>query len=301
MARQRERDRDRRDARGRRGPPTGRCADGRRWPEAQSRRSSSTLLSALSGRATGSAAAFAPGVAHREQLERSERDQRRHEHHRASLRASRPSCSTQPQPLCTASWTPRMRPIGVAFDVGVLVGVALGHDVRLGQRAPRRRRAWAPCAGGLVLPEVGDLRSATIRCVTSSSEPVGQNEMTWSTLRSDSSVIARSTTASPASNFGRHRARRHDEDAAAGATWNHSGTASDVAYAAPQTTTTVHRRDGRGAVARSASGRDERRRPSHARRASVDQRSVSSARSDQEVIRLRGCWRLLGVERRGRA
>src|SRR3954469_13068328 len=88
---------------------------------------------------------------------------------------------------------------------------------------------------------VSGIRSrATIRCVTISCEPTGQKEITWLTLRSDSSVIARSTTASPASNFG-----DIDPDVTTRSrwswSWNQSGTASDTAYASPHTTTTDHR------------------------------------------------------------
>ena len=58
--------------------------------------------------------------------------------------------------------------------------------------------------------------------------PMGQNEMIWPTLRSDSSAMARSTTASPASNFG---AIEPDVTMSRRwwCTWNHSGTASEAA------------------------------------------------------------------------
>src|SRR6478736_7412320 len=90
----------------------------------------------------------------------------------------------------------------------------------------------------------GRLRRAMIRCVTSWSPPAGQNVATWPTRSCDGSSIRRMTTASPASN-----------DPCSGPdiepdvtmsrrwplAWNHRGTASEVAYARPQTTMTVHR------------------------------------------------------------
>ena len=240
-----------------------------------------------SARATGRAAAGASGVAHREQLERSERDQRRHEHHRASLRGSRPLQHPAP-----------------ALVHGQLDPADAADRGRVRRRRPRWRRPWsrrttwsaAPRRRrslGTMLPVAsscrrsGSLRSATIRWVTSSSEPVGQNEMIWPTLRSDSSEIARSTTASPASNFG---AIEPDVTmrSRCWCAWNHSGTASDVAYAAPQTTTTVHSATPSEPAPHRLRG--TRTPPTdHARRASVDGWGVSSpVRPGGHQVR--GCW-----------
>ncbi len=171
--------------------------------------------------------AVPPRVARASSSSVSECEQRRDEHRRASLRGSCPLQHPAP-PLVHAELHAADPADRRRVHVGLAVGVALGDHVELGARLPSGptsgtiRPSGASCRSG-------SARRATIRCVTSwVDSPVGKNEMIWPTLRSDSSEIARSTTASPASNFG---AMEPDVTMSRRwwCSWYQRGTARDVA------------------------------------------------------------------------